>query len=224
VKGRIGMNVDKKMIIGITGFTHSGKSLAAAYFKKNGFYIIDVDKLAHQLYKKHTFLYKKIVQIYGKNILNQNLTIDRKKLASLIFSNTDSYKKFCSLVYPALNKAIINKLKKIKQKLIILDMAVLFETGIYKKIDYIIFIKVSKRIWLNRINKHPEASSIKKVFFYQNIFNISKKIALSDFIIYNNGSKKELYNNIISLSNQLKGDIWKKKKKNKKNKQSRMKD
>ena len=211
------MNVDKKLIIGITGFIKSGKTLAAKFFKKHGFYVLDVDEFAHNLYKKSTLLYKKIVNFFGNDILKRNLTIDRKKLAELVFSNLSVYRKFCSLVYPVLNKAIITKVKSLKRRLIILDMAVLFETGIYKKLDYVIFIMVSKKKWLSRIKNHPEVSFIKKAFFYQSIFRLSKKIALCDFIIYNNSDKKELYKRVSDLSKRIKEDLWKKKMESMKN-------
>ncbi|MCX8093441.1 MAG: dephospho-CoA kinase [Candidatus Goldbacteria bacterium] len=209
------MSVDKKLVIGITGFIKSGKTLTAQYFKNHGFHVIDVDRLAHSLYKRATPLYKKILNIFGNNILKPDSTIDRKKLGRLVFSSKSIYKKFCSLVYPALNKTIITKIKSLRHKIIILDMAVLFETGIYKKIDYVIFIMVSKKKWQERINNYPNAVMIKKIFNFQNIFKLSKKIALSDFIIYNNGNKKELYDKVRELSKKIKENLWKKKMKNK---------
>lgn len=187
------MNVDKKLVIGLTGFIKSGKTLVAHYLKKHGFFVMDVDKFAHHLYKKGTLLYRKIIRIFGKDILKSDLTINRKKMASRVFSSFINYKKFCSLVYPELNKKLTAKIDRLNRRLIILDMAVLFETGIYKKTDFIVMISVEKKIWLKRLNNCSNVEFIKKVFIYQNIFKLSKKIALCDYIIYNNGSKKRLY-------------------------------
>lgn len=198
------MNVDKKLVIGITGFIKSGKTLAAKYLKKHGFYILDVDKFAHRLYKKGTLLYRKMVKIFGKDILRPDSTIDRKKMAMRAFSSLNSYKKFCSFVYPELRKKLITKINGTKRRIIILDMAVLFETGIYKKTDYIVLILIGKKKWLNRINIYSDVEFIKKAFIYQNIFKLSKKIALCDYIIYNNGSKMELYNMVSELSKKIK--------------------
>nr|MBP7792411.1 hypothetical protein [Candidatus Goldiibacteriota bacterium] len=55
---------------------------------------------------------------------------------------------------------------------------------------------------------------IKKEFIYQNVIKITKKIALSNYIIYNNGSKKELYNQIVLMSEKIKEILWTKKMKN----------
>lgn len=211
------MNVDKKLVIGLTGFIKSGKTLAAKYFKNNGFFILNVDKFAHRLYKKGTLLYRKMVKIFGKEILRPDLTIDRKKMALRAFSSVSSYKKFCSLVYPELNQKLLAKINDIKRRIIILDMAVLFETGIYKKVDYIVLVLIKKKKWLNRINIYPNVEFIKKAFIYQNIFKLSKKIALSDDIIYNDGNKIDLYNMVRKLSKKIKDNLWKKKIKNKKN-------
>ncbi|HPD18143.1 MAG TPA: dephospho-CoA kinase [Candidatus Goldiibacteriota bacterium] len=208
------MNVDKKFIVGITGLVKSGKTTVAEYLKKHGFYVINVDKFAHSLYKKNTLLYKKLIKIFGRSILKTDLNIDRKKLSSIAFSSRSIYNKFCSLVYPSLNYELEKKIKNSKNDVIIIDMAVLFESGFYKKTDYIVFVNISRKNWLKRIKNHSNSGFIKKAFIYQNVIKISKKIALSNYIIYNNGSKKELYNQTVLMSEKIKEILWTKKMKN----------
>jgi len=202
------MNADKKFIIAITGFTKSGKTTAANYLKKAGFYVLDVDKFAHTLYSKNSFLYKKLIKYFGKNILKKNAAIDRKKLFLYAFKSHKIYKNFCSIIYPVLNKELWEKIKSLKHNVIILDMAVLFETGFYKKADFIVLVLVSKNKWLKRINTYPNNKQIKIVFKYQHIFKPLKKIALSNFIIYNNKSKKEFIKQTGKLSNKIKEILW----------------
>ena len=208
------MNAGKKLVIGLTGHIKSGKTTVADYLKKYGFYVLNVDKFAHKLYKKGTILYKKIIKNFGNDFLKPDLTINRKKLSLKVFSNKKTYKKFCSLIYPYLNKELEIKIKKLKQKIIFLDMAVLFESGFYQRVDYIVFVSVSKNIWIKRVKNYNNFDFIERAFNYQNIFNLSKKIALSDFIIYNNKSKRHLYYAVDKLIIKIKGYLWKKKTKN----------
>mgnify|MGYP001394956205 CR=1 FL=1 len=75
------------MIIGLTGGIATGKSEAAKIFKKLGCYIIDADKISKQLTSKGSDVLKKIEESFGNGILTSKKTLNRKKLANLIFND-----------------------------------------------------------------------------------------------------------------------------------------
>ncbi len=181
----------KKIIIGITGLIGDGKTEAAQYFKKKGIKVIDVDNFAHTLYKKNTGLYNKILKIYGDKIKDSNGKINREKLSKIVFLNDFEYRKFTSLIYPVLNNKLKEYINKLKNKIILVDMAVLFQSGFYKYTDIIIFIKTTERIWKNRFIKSKNYKLILKIRNIQKKYLKNfKTIALSDFILYNNTTKQ----------------------------------
>jgi dephospho-CoA kinase len=190
--GTRGKPMKKKIIIGLTGLIASGKTETAKIFGKAGFTVIDVDSFAHDLYKKSRPLYRALVRKYGSGILGAGGRINRKELAQHAFSGIKEYLTFSKLVFPYLNRGLHSKIQNLKSKIVVLDMAVLFESGFYRHVDVIIFVKVSGGIWKKRVNAGKNSGWTKKTLKYQKIFAINKKIALSDYILYNDKDKADL--------------------------------
>lgn len=190
------MSADKT-IVAITGRTKSGKSLACTFLAQEGYTVIDVDKFAHALYAKKKPLYKQLVKIYGEKVLDENGEINRKALRDAAFSSLKTYTRFTALVYPFLVRRLKAALDKRKAGIAILDFAVLFECGFDRMVDKIIYVTCAEDIWRRRVNASPNVSYIIKSAKFQENIPSSKKIALSDYILYNNGSKEDLKKGIL---------------------------
>ena len=81
------------LIVGLTGGIVSGKSTVAKMFKSLGAKIIDADKLGHSIILPHRPAWEKIIRLFGKDILRNDLTIDREKLSKIVFTNQTLLKK-----------------------------------------------------------------------------------------------------------------------------------
>ena len=191
-----------KKIIAITGFTGSGKTVAANFLRKKGFMVIDVDEFVHSIYAPGCALYTALVKRYKKGVLAEGLQIDRKKLGEIVFGSRRAYRDFIKLVYPAMNKALLKHINCLDEKVVILDMAVLFESGFYRKADEIIYIKTDINVWNKRVApfKKKKYRTIKS---YQVSFPEPKKIAYSRYIIYNNKTKKDLCLKVLKAVNKI---------------------
>ncbi len=183
------MKRDKRFVVAITGLTGTGKSFFSDCLRKVGANVIDVDVFVHRIYKKGTPLYRKLILKY-KDILGDDGEVERKKLREIVFSDKKQYYEFTRIVYPEMKKSLVKELKKVKG-LIFLDMAVLFESGFDKYADKIIYIHVDESVWNKRTGRLKN-KNYKIIKNFQKIIPESKKIAKSDFIIYNNGSKRAL--------------------------------
>jgi len=185
----------RKVIIGLTGLIASGKTETAKVFKKAGFTVIDVDSFAHGLYKKGKPLYRALVKKYSKAILAPGGQINRRELAKLAFAGKPQYLSFSRLVFPYLNRAlkslIDNRQPTTVNPFIVLDMAVLFESGFYRRCDATVFVKAPEKQIRARM-KARNAGPAGKALIYQKLFKVNKKIALSDYILYNDENKAAL--------------------------------
>lgn len=154
----IGMK--SKKIIAITGSISTGKSTVSRILKDEGYLVIDADKITHELMKKNNINYRKIVEVFGKNILDENLEIDRKKLGEIVFKSNQNLSKLNSITHPN----IFNKMKEIiknsKTEIIFLDIALLIEL-IDQKSRYLNGLNISE-IWLVYCDKESQLERLMK--------------------------------------------------------------
>ena len=87
-------------VVGITGGIATGKSTIANYLRDQGFKVLDMDQMAHQVQQPHTKGYRAIVGHFGPEILNDQGQIDRKALGRIVFSNPDALEWLNQLIHP----------------------------------------------------------------------------------------------------------------------------
>ncbi|XP_060521985.1 bifunctional coenzyme A synthase [Cylas formicarius] len=119
----------KPYIIGLTGGIASGKSGVAEHLQELGGLIINCDKLGHNAYKPGCPCYNKIVQQFGRQVLDTNGEIDRKVLGSIVFKNPDDLNKLNELVWPAIAEEIKNIIKNTDKEIVVVEAAVLLRAG-----------------------------------------------------------------------------------------------
>ena len=180
--------------IGVTGNIGSGKTTLTRYFENHNSYIFNADKEAKNHLSKHSVLQKKIINIFGNQIVTSN-NLDFKKLAEKAFESKKNQEILNGIVWPEVSMLIESSLRKAqndKYDFFIVDAALLFEANFNHFFDYIILVTADRKIRLERAlkRKNLDLSQIKKRMSLQ--LSDEKKISLSDFIIYNNKDKKAL--------------------------------
>lgn len=143
-------------LIGLTGGIASGKSNIADELNKLGAGVIVCDKLAHSTYDVGSAAYAEVVNEFGAEaILNPaDSTIDRKKLATIVFGSAERRKKLESIVWPATRRLAYEQIAVLtaKQKrVIVLEAALLLEAGWHEKLN---------QVWVTLV---PEAEAVKRL-------------------------------------------------------------
>jgi dephospho-CoA kinase len=191
------------MIIGLTGGIASGKNESSKYFKSLGFFIIDADIISSTFITKNKLIFNKVSKICGEDILCLDGSLNKKKIANIIF--LDNYKK--GKIEKILHPLIINYIKKIiikkKKKNFLINAPLLFESGLNKICDKVVFIWVPNDIQISRsmLRDGKNIDEIQNIIYSQ--MPTWKKLDLSDFVINNIGSKIELKNIINNLCKLL---------------------
>ncbi len=182
-------------IIGITGNSGSGKSSVSEIIAKkcDDSIIIDADKIAKSMAAINTKYYNAIKKEFGKDILKANLEIDRKKLANIIFNNDEKRDVLNRITFKYVVSNIKQKINLNKNKeVIILDIPLLFESGLDEICDITLGIIANKNVKIERICKRD------KININQAENRINKQLEDKilekncNYIIENNGSLKEL--------------------------------
>jgi dephospho-CoA kinase len=116
-------------IIGLTGGIATGKSTVSNIIRKKGYKVIDADEIAKDVVEKDKPAYKEIVKIFGDTILNEDKSINRKKLGSIVFKEDIIRKKLNDIVHPYVFKTIQELILKYiyNEKYIFVDIPLLFE-------------------------------------------------------------------------------------------------
>ena len=158
-----------KILVGITGGIGSGKSEVCRMLAKSGIKVIYADFMAKELYKKDKKLAAAIVKAFGRDILNYQGVISLTKLREIVFKNKVNFRKINNIVHPAVIKQLMNHIKQLKQKIILIESALVFDTSFHNYLDYVIMVYSNKKNRLNRIVNRDGAkkSEVEKIMSYQ---------------------------------------------------------
>ena len=141
--------------VGLTGNIASGKSAAALLFAELGAHVIDADRVVHLLLKSGTPVYRKIVDAFGERILSSAGEIDRRILGRMVFSDADKRLLLNSLTHPAVATEILRQIGELEQSassgIIIVDAALMIETGGYKMYHRIIVVTCDPALQVSRL-------------------------------------------------------------------------
>ena len=180
-------------IIGITGGVGSGKSRVLNELKvQYGAYIIEADKLAHELMEPGKVIYEEIVTAFGEDILceEEPHVIDRVKLGKIVFSDKKHLEALNKIVHPLVKKSILMLIRQAKEKgdvrLFVIEAALLIEDE-YKSIcDELWYIWVDKETRIKRLMLQRNYTKEKSVSIMNNQSSDEFYKENCDFIIDNN--------------------------------------
>lgn len=174
-------------IIGLTGNIASGKSKISEYLKTKGYKIIDADLIGKTILEEDT-IKNKLVRIFGTEILNEDGSINRKNLGSIVFSSKKNLEKLNRITLPILSKKIrkkIDEYKRKKIKIVVLDAAILIEAKWDRIVDEVWVVYTNPEIQLDRLIKRENYTidEAKNRIFAQ--MDINEKLKYADVIINN---------------------------------------
>lgn len=145
--------------IGITGGVGAGKSAILLYLKaKEGFRVMLADEIAHELMMPGQDCYEKIIKRFsGMDLLSEDKTFDRIKLAQIIFSNEDNLRAMNEIVHPAVKDYVIQEYEREKKAgrlhYLILEAALLIEEEYDKVCDELWYIYTSEEVRRARLKE-----------------------------------------------------------------------
>lgn len=189
----------RKFVIGLTGNIGAGKSTVGEILKKNGFTVIDADRIGWQILERLE-IKKEMLNEFGDVL--KNGTIDRKKLGQIVFSDKRKLKLLNALIHPLLLQKLKREIQKNNKEIIVVNAALIFEWEIENWFDKIVLVTASKGKRLQRLLKknYSKEDAIQRINAQMNDKKMIKK---SDFVIINNGTKKKLKSQTLALVTKL---------------------
>ena len=178
-------------IIGLTGGIASGKSTVSMMFKAINIPVIDADHIAKNLLNKDSEAYHEIIQEFGEEILTPDGQINRKKLAKILFDNEKARLKINEIIHPKVKTIIKQEMLRLDsydEKVIVLDIPLLFETSYHTICDLTLLVYARQKDQVERLMHRDHISeeyALKKI---KSQMPMSKKKELADYVIDNSKS------------------------------------
>ena len=176
-------------IIGITGGIASGKSTVSLYLQdKYKAYIFDADKEAKALLQS-SIVKDRILQAFP-NLEDFSTT----SIAQEVFKNSESQAKINNIIHPIISDLILERIneKKDLHNIFVVDAALIYESGADTHMDYVIVVTSHLRLRTQRV---MERGGLTREEFLDRVdlqWPDEDKVHMADFVIHNNGTKKDL--------------------------------
>ena len=177
--------------IGLTGGIGSGKTYVSKVFESLGIPVFNADIEAKKLMSSSSELIQSIKYEFGNDIFDDNI-LNTKKLASIVFSDTEKLRQLNSLVHPIVKQQFFEWQSKKKSSYVLKEAAILFESDSHKDLDAIICVTAPINLRIDRVKLRDGYSYCEIKDRIVNQISQEKKESLSDFIIVNDGVKSLL--------------------------------
>ncbi|MFH0988840.1 MAG: dephospho-CoA kinase [bacterium] len=190
------------LLIGVTGGIGSGKSLVCSMFAHLSVPLISADPLAKELMVSDHQLQRNIISLLGKDAYLPSGALNRRFVASRVFSNSRLKKRLNNLVHPKVEKKILQIAKILSLENIlytIVEAALIYEAGLEKQLDYVVVVDSPVKLRMERVRARDAVSQKEVTARMKAQWSVKKKRALADFIIQNDSTKQALRSKVLFL-------------------------
>lgn len=172
-------------IIGLTGGIGSGKSTVANYIASKGIPVYIADDEAKRLMELDEAK-QKIQSLFSESIFNKDQTLNRKRIAELVFNNPSKLQELNAVVHPLVHQHFKNWVKEHENfPFVIKEVAILFETGGNKQCEKVILITAPEDLRIERACNRDNVDRETVLNRMKNQLPEAEKELLSDYVIHN---------------------------------------
>jgi dephospho-CoA kinase len=182
-------------LVGLTGGIASGKSTVAAILHRLGAAIINADDLSREVVQPEREAWKEIIDTFGPDILQEDKTLDRKKLRKIVFDYPEARKKLETIIHPkvrALAERRISELAAAGSSIVVYEVPLLFENQIHLWLRPVILVACDIETQKKRLLVRDHLTPIEAQRHLDAQMSLVEKRKLADYVIENNGTLEEL--------------------------------
>jgi len=199
------------LLVGLTGGIGTGKSTVSRMFRDLGCLIIDADLLAREVVEPGEPAYEKIVAEFGKQVLEADGQIDRKKLGALVFGDEAKRKRLEGFTHPEIRKRQADIRAELTADgfdgIVIFDAALLVETGGARNMDRLVVVvtdEATERKRLKLRDDIPEAEVAQKI---RSQMPLAEKVKQAHYVVDNSGTREETERRVREVHQALLADL-----------------
>lgn len=194
-------------VIGLTGGIGSGKTTVTDYLISRGFHVLDADKIAREIVLPGSEILIQLTALFGKGILMEDGSLNRKKLGEIVFSDPEKKKTLDAVMHTRILELIHERIIQFREdgekKIIFIDAPLLFETGLNNSTSEVWVSDVDDETRIKRIMARDglKREDIEKRIITQ--MTREEKNSRADVILDNTGDQEALYQQIDELLKKI---------------------
>lgn len=195
-------------VYGLTGNIGSGKSTVAGMFRRAGIPVLDADRIAREVTGPGGSAHDAVVREFGREILLPDGTIDRRKLADVVFSDPSRRARLEALTHPAILEAMkeaLDGLSREGHSAAIVEAALIHESGTKGLFDAVISVRCDEETQLRRLLARDGMSTEHALARLRAQMDAERKAGRSDHVIDNSGGMEETRAQVERLARVLLG-------------------
>jgi dephospho-CoA kinase len=182
------------LTVGLTGGIASGKSTVAQRLVEHGMELVDADEIAREVVYPGTPTWKKVVEHFGAEVLDEQGFIDRPKLGRIVFSDPDKRALLNELTHPPVIEEIANRLELLQcfDGVVILDVPLLVEVGAGRDYDAVLVVATKPETQIERLRRDRGMSEEDARARVDAQAPLEDKLAVASHVLWNEGTLQEL--------------------------------
>ncbi len=194
------------MILGITGNIASGKSRVAARMAELGAAAVSADQLAREVVAPGSETLAALVNVFGEAILAADGSLDRSRLAEIVFADVGARKRLEAITHPAIGRLAEERLRRLWQeghRLVVYEAPLLFEAGAVGRVDRVLVVLADTEVRLARLMARDGLDREAALRRIRAQMSQEEKAARADYVIDNSGSWEDCRRQVDALYRRL---------------------
>ncbi|MBL8188615.1 MAG: dephospho-CoA kinase [Acidobacteria bacterium] len=193
--------------VGLTGGIATGKSFVLSVLRELGCEVMDADQTAREVVEPGQPAFAEIVAHFGQEVVGEDGKLNRGKLGAIIFNNPAEREKLNSIVHPRVFEAqarwMVEVERRNPQAIVVIDAALMIETGSYRRFDQIIVVHCDPDIQLQRLMERNTLTKEEAMARISSQMPSAEKLKFADFAINTSLGFDDTRRQIESLYEQL---------------------
>jgi dephospho-CoA kinase len=198
------------LLVGLTGGIASGKSLVTRTFRDQGAHVIDADKIVHDLLSPGQDAWREVIDHFGSAIQQPDGAIDRRKLGDIIFNRPEERAWLNQCIHPrvfeAYHKQVMHLRERQPDAVVVLDAALLIETGYHRKMDKIVVVYAAQQDQVKRLMERDRFTLEQALARISSQMPLAEKRTHADHVIENTGTREETERQAREIFDKLRRD------------------
>jgi dephospho-CoA kinase len=177
-------------VVGLTGGIASGKSTVARIFRTLGVHVVDADRIAREIVAKGSDALAEIVDEFGAPVLAEDGSLDRKKLAGIVFADPERRRRLEAITHPriaARSLELLGALAASGEPYGVYEAALLVENGSYRTMQALIVVAASPGTQRRRLRERDALEDEEADARLAAQLPLEKKLEVADYTIWNDG-------------------------------------